>query len=195
MDVIILAAGENVRLQAAGLAPGRKPLLLHEGEVLIRRLCRQVRSDAWLDRLIIVASPRNVEDIVFATKGFDAMYVVQPEATGPQDAFNLGLELARSRSAMLLMGDNFIPEWRRIDSRWPSVHVVQSADEALHPLTDDGFFTAQRTGECPRWLGPLVVQRSMLTTDMMWHDWVGVFSNVGFEMLDGSGIMDMGVLS
>jgi hypothetical protein len=194
MDVIILAAGENVRLQAAGLAPGRKPLLMHEGEVLIRRLCRQVRSDAWIDRLIIVVSPRNVEDIVFATKGFDAMYIVQSEATGPQDAFSLGLKLTRSSSVMLLMGDNFIPEWRHISSQWPSVHVVQSADEALHPLTDGGFFIAQRTGECPRWLGPLVVCRAMLTTDKSWRDWLDVFDDVAFDMMDSGGVMDMGVL-
>lgn len=193
MDVIILAAGENVRLQVAGLAPGRKPLLMREGEVLIRRLCRQARENPC-DRIVIVASPRNVEDIVFATKDFNPMYVVQPDAAGPQAAFRLGLELTRDDRVMLLMGDNFIPRWRENHGAYPSASVTLCGDEALHPLTDDGFFIEPHAGECARWLGPLTVRVDMLDLEAPWPDWVTAFDNIAFDLVIGEGVEDMGVL-
>lgn len=195
MDAIILAAGENVRLQAAGLAPGRKPLILRDGEVLIRRLCRQAREAevgglTVVDDIIIVCSPSNVEDIVFATKEFECMYVVQPQATGPQHALDLALRCSHPDEEMyvLLMGDNYIAGDLELDER-RTISVIISKDSDLHPITLDGRFTDDDTTR--RWLGPVTFFRGDWVPGM--STWVDGFYDVHFH-LTHTDTEDMGTL-
>lgn len=195
MDTVILAAGENVRLQVAGIPPGKKPLLMCEGEVLIRRLCRQVRADRTRgldDRIVIVTSPGNTEDIAFATREFSPHIVVQLDAIGPTHALDLGLELTRSNRVMLLMADNFIKDWYDNAGYTPTVSVVLSNDHALHPISGDGFFIRDED-TLIRWLGPLTFHKDMYTPEA--KSWVEAFDNIEFELLHHEGnVKDMGVV-
>lgn len=157
MDTIILAAGENVRLQVAGLAPGRKPLIIREGEVLVRRLARQARErHGWEHRLIVVCSPSNAEDIVFATRSLRPRYIIQPEASCPQQAVDLALDLVRTDHVMLLMGDNFIEQLP--EDQFTGVSVTSKDDYALHPVYEGRFIYERNIPNIGtyRWLGPLI---------------------------------------
>jgi len=198
VDAIILAAGENVRLQAAGLAPGRKPLIIRDGEVLIRRLCRQVVSH--VSEIIIVVSPANVEDIIFATKEFHPYYVVQPSATGPQRAVDLALHATHSSSHVLLMGDNFIQEYKHYTvtrEGGPGVYVSVSDDIHLHAIDDDGRFMDEQdrwvhARTRTRWLGPVYFSNDEWTCGR--NDWVSAFKGTEFTLLKRDDIEDMGTL-
>lgn len=175
MDTIILAAGENVRLQVAGLAPGRKPLIIREGEVLIRRLCRQAQ-EMHGGRVVVVTSPSNTEDIVFATKDYATHYVVQAVPRGPQDAVDIALNVLRSNRTMLLMGDNFI---RELPSQFHTgLCTIRSSDTHLQPLVNGRFVYEDDVASmpmCDRWLGPLYFM------PQFWHrgesDWVMAFKD------------------
>jgi len=195
MDTIILAAGENVRLQAAGIPPGKKPLLYREGEVLVRRLCRQALENASRfspgSRLVVVTNPSNTDDIAFATREFSPRIVVQLDAIGPTHAVDLGLEVTKSHSIMLLMADNFIKHWRTNHGFAPSVCVTTSDDHALHPIDTDGFFTDDQHSRI-RWLGPLTFHKEMYTLEA--KSWLEAFDNIQFTMHEQDGIEDMGVL-
>ena len=187
---IILAAGENVRLQAAGLAPGRKPLLMHQGEVLIRRLCRQVRTQ--VSDTIIVCAPNNVEDIVFATKEYEPYYVVQPAARGPQEAVSLALRSALTHDNVLLMGDNFYEEFPLLER--DTIYVTaDSTDPALHPVGHGVFSDPKYTPpDWPvRWLGPVVFRRPAWIP--LQDTWEASFRDV-FHMKEIKGVSDMGVI-
>lgn len=199
MDTVILAAGENVRLQAAGIPPGKKPLLYRDGEVLVRRLCRQAREHAG-GQLTIVVSPRNAEDIAFATDPYNPRMVVQTTAYGPTHALDLALDLRAmsSNGVLLLMADNYIKEWpfpgQLTSADWPKLSVVASNDPALHPIDGEGFFTDDRDSLI-RWLGPLTFHRDMYTPES--KSWLEAFDNIAFDLhtvLPGQ-VEDMGVPS
>jgi hypothetical protein len=140
---VILAGGENVRLQVMGLPPGKKPLMVHNGEVLIRRLCRQVEM-LGIERLVIVASPSNCEDIVFATREFDPLIIVQ--YTGDvHHAMDLAMSVVQTERVLLLMGDNYVHEVPLVENT-PYVSVVRAGDGSpLHRLSG-GL----------HWLGPVL---------------------------------------
>lgn len=196
MDAIILAAGENVRLQAAGLAPGKKPLLIRDGEVMLRRLARQARV-LGASRIIVVASPSNAEDVAYAVTKYDARVVLQTEARGPTQAVDLGLELVQDEHCMLLMGDNYIPndtcqDIRRLTGpRMPNwVVTTRSSDHALHAINDEGKFT--RTESMTRWLGPL--QFTVCNWVPHAGSWTEAFVATPFAIIDAEGIQDIGTL-
>lgn len=189
MDVIILAAGENVRLQPSGLSPGHKPLLLVEGEVLIRRLCRQANEIGAM-RTIIVCAPTNVPEIVYATHTYSPHYVVQPEAVGPQEAVDRAIGLVRSSRVLLLMGDNFIPDLDHIKDSAHIITVTHRRDDALQPI-HDGRFTYDRESADAWWLGPLVFPTSAWTEGC--RNWVEAFKYNKFKTVEGHA-RDLGTL-
>jgi hypothetical protein len=195
MDVIILAAGENVRLHAAGLAPGLKPLIVVNNEVLIRRLCRQV-CDVWSTAtIVIVVSPTNANEIVFATHDYLPQYVVQPKAVGPCEAVDRALRLELSPTVCLLMGDNFIKNFAPPPIIHPAVTVTYELDANLHPLMDGSFITpvnGMDVGDA-RWLGPLAFNTNMWCSHQ--QTWVQAFAKHRFQYIEASGIQDMGVLT
>lgn len=190
MDVIILAAGENVRLQVAGLMPGHKPLLMVENEVLIRRLCRQART--WTaGRIIIVCSPMNAPEIVYATRIFGPHYVVQPDAIGPQDAVDRAFDLTTTHNIALLMGDNYFTNVPFMsDTPWPSISVTYDHDEALQPLRDGRFVPTHDDADA-WWLGPLMFPRKQWLRGQ--STWVNAFGTIRFSTFKGD-TQDLGTL-
>lgn len=191
MDVIILAAGENVRLQAAGLPPGLKPLMIVENEVLIRRLCRQARALSNGD-IIIVCSPTNVQEVIFATKDYASHYVVQPEPIGPCDAVDRAIPLGVSEDVMLLMADNFIQNMPPFHNGFtPTVCVTRRHNLNLHPIRN-GQYTTLSEHATGWWLGPVVFPKNLWKR--MCVKWETAFSAITFQEWELKGVQDMGVL-
>lgn len=193
MDVIILAAGENVRLQAVGLPPGMKPLMIVENEVLIRRLCRQARALTNGD-IIIVCSPTNVTEVIFATQDYASHYVIQPKPEGPCDAVDRAIKLGDADDVMLLMGDNHIEEMPHIHNGYtPVVYGRRSNELALHPISEYGHFVNGVHAEPMfRWLGPVAFPKKAWHTGESW--WAAALRDTTFIMEEWEGIRDMGVL-
>lgn len=190
MDVIILAAGENMRLQAAGLAPGLKPLIIVENEVLIRRLCRQAR-DAYGSHIVIVCSPSNAREIVYATKDYASHYVLQPEAVGPCDAVDRALPLTRSSHVMLLMGDNYLKDIPHTYDEMNILTVQDSEDTALHKVLNGKLVPNDYEWDA-RWLGPLTFERKKWRTGKA--QWVDALRDITFTCVWDTDAQDMGVL-
>lgn len=198
MDVIILAAGENVRLQAAGLAPGMKPLIIVKNEVLIRRLARQAREVAVMsgDRVIIVCSPDNAREVCFASNGYADHYVIQPEPKCPQEAVDRAMPLVQSEHVMLLMGDNYIEEMPDFVTS-PSITITRDfRTHSLKGLWNGSFWDlSEHPGGSPDalWLGPIVFPK------VKWreghHTWTFALPTVKFTYIEATGIKDMGVLT
>lgn len=160
-DTIILAAGENVRLQAAGLPPSLKPLLMYKGEVLLRRLARQA-AEAGSSRIVVVASPTNAEYVAYATKGFATDIVLQLEPRGPQDAVDTALTLLLTPLVCLLMGDNWCDDiYRFVHAHQPRINVILAAEQVdadrYTPVDSEGCIHNIHKQVSYRWLGPLVV--------------------------------------
>lgn len=112
MDTVILAAGENKRLK--GLVPsGMKPLLVINGRPLIVNAVGVSLQHS--DRIIIVASPSNVQPICQLLEDNHMLngktfVIVQPKAGGPGDALLYGMELCASTQTMVLCADNILHE-------------------------------------------------------------------------------------
>lgn len=168
---VILAAGENTRLQVMGLPPGKKPLMVHDGEVLIRRLCRQARS-AGCEDIVIVVSPTNCEDIVFATLDFAPYIVVQCQPSSVTDAMTIGMHTMSAVYAddvLLLMGDNYVPGEINLDAGTPHfIYTRQSTDEAL-------TLVAPPT---TRWVGPVFFPSTAYAPGMLWSELFNSFDPI-----------------
>lgn len=167
---VILAAGENARLQIAGLPPGHKPLLIWQDEVLIRRLARQC-IEAKYDQTIIVVSPGNAQDICFAVEPWlDKIdFVMQPRPLGPQEAIDRTIdEISVSEYVTVFMADNWMED-RYVECQdIERITVTHDDDEAFTEMQwtrgtyltfshdDPPMFSAL---DKPRWLGPLCFMR------------------------------------
>jgi len=108
-DAIILAAGSNERLK--GIVPSYyKPLILVDGEPLIKRIVRQVKH--WRPgRIVVVASPYNIQAIVDVLEdggSSDLQYVIQPTPTGPINAVYRGVLACSAPAVNIICGDNII---------------------------------------------------------------------------------------
>jgi len=162
-----------------GLPPGKKPLMVHNGEVLIRRLCAQSR-DAGCDRIVIVVSPGNCEDVVFATREFDPLLVVQYKQDGVHRAMDLGMMLVElCDDVLLLMGDNYVPGDINLDGQDPFIFVRESTDAALTLVGR----------ECTRWVGPVYFPAAWHTFDA--DTWDVLFKTGPFTHIHGHA-KDMG---
>lgn len=108
MHTIILAAGNGSRLE--GIVPtGLKPLLVVNGEPLIKRLVDQVRRAKIGNAITVVVSPTNAAPIC-ELLGEEHRYVVQPSPRGPGDALLRGLRGWDDCRCMVLMGDNWFAD-------------------------------------------------------------------------------------
>ena len=90
MDAVILAAGRGTRVDDAA-DPYMKPLLVVDGEPLVVRAVKLARP--WVERSVVVASPRNAELIVNALDEHEveALVVIQARPRGPGHALLWGL--------------------------------------------------------------------------------------------------------
>jgi CTP:molybdopterin cytidylyltransferase MocA len=108
VDTIILAGGRNERLR--GVVPtAHKPLIVMNGETLIGRLVRQSILSPFTRNTIVVVSPINAQPISDIVP--DASIIVQPRATGPEDALRLGTRLSHDATHVLLLcADNYMSD-------------------------------------------------------------------------------------
>lgn len=109
MDAIILAGGKGSRLDGV-MPPYWKPLMPINGVPLINRLIAQVEAQDII-RTFVVVAPENalqISQVIPATSS--VVLVVQRFATGPGDALRMALSLSQEESALILMGDNLMPD-------------------------------------------------------------------------------------
>lgn len=126
LRAIILAAGAGTRLKGF-VPPYHKPLLIVNGKSLVSAAVEAVRDIA--DEIVVVVAPQNAEPIVHVVHalGASVRYVIQPEANGPAEALELGLEgLQPSDQAIVLMGDNTVnrTDIEEIVARYANDNVV-----------------------------------------------------------------------
>lgn len=175
MDVVILAAGRNDRLK--GVVPSyMKPLIVVNGRTLITSIIDATHS---CERVVVVASPENVKPLVDVVTPIrpDTRFVVQPEATGPLHALELGLELVTGRDVTIVCADNVIPPnhwdalWHRVSLR-DSEMLVSVRDLPGDEVERFTYFIggnvyekqpAPDTGSrYMAWIGPLVTKADTL---------------------------------
>lgn len=180
IDTVILAAGQNTRLR--GLVPtAHKPLITMNGETLIGRLGRQVRDSRLHHRTVVVANPLNVGPLTEVVP--DAMFILQPEPTGPVNALRLGINCVSPESThiMLLCADNYMSTVTLDCARQAAMErphsLVIGAREVSGPnarrftrLVPDiaVFVDANHGPPCPEdftmncWIGPVIVPKLAL---------------------------------
>lgn len=176
MHTIILAAGNGSRLD--GIVPiGLKPLLLVNGEPLIKRLVRQAAGVS--NDITVVVSPTNVGPIIELI-GPSLDYVVQPTPFGPGDALLRGLRGWDDARCMVLLGDNWLPDGTIEAVRHVTAELIISGfstSARKHALRFTRIFTDPETGRPKRseeggllsgsppwdvWCGPLLAPEDIL---------------------------------
>ena len=150
LRAIILAAGAGTRLKGF-VPPYHKPLLIVNGKSLVSAAVQAVRD--IVDDIVVVVAPQNAEPIVHVVHalGASVRYVIQPEANGPAEALDLGLEgLRLPDQAIVLMGDNTV---NRTD-----------IEEIVAQYADDNVI-------CGRYMGyPEATRFTRVLADDTWHE-------------------------
>lgn len=166
MDTVILAAGRGSRL--GDLAPPFfKPLLIVDGEPLVRRIARTA-LDLSDGRVIVVAAPENTLPLCQVLEGIPLDVVVQRQASGPGHALLTGLRLVTSTDVCVLLGDNVMSsaDHREVAcAPAPAVGVVELGAEAAVRYTylaPDGTWVEKQpvagVPTVPCWVGPLKLE-------------------------------------
>lgn len=168
----------------AGVAkPFYKPLLEINGMSLLAHSANYAKA-AGAERVHIVASPHNVDDIeaALAANDADISISIQHEPLGPGHAALVGLSSVRSEKCLLLLSDNIMDESavvgmvnqcksqnvdavavcdvsREQASRFTRVRRAGESDayvyEETTPVTDDDLWT-DGVDTVRVWCGPLV---------------------------------------
>jgi len=107
MDAIILAGGKGSRLDGV-MPPYWKPLMPINGVPLIRRIVGQVAG--YVDTTFVIVAPENALQVAQVLAGCPVLMVVQPNASGPGHALQIGLKLSRADASLVLMGDNLLAD-------------------------------------------------------------------------------------
>lgn len=180
-DALILAAGENTRLQGI-VPPFMKPLMLVNGKPLVRHAIDHAME--WgAKHAVIVVSPDNASLIPTVVPHVGVHWVLQPRAEGVVDAIRRGMHAVKSDMTLILCADNTfdhsqpqsellgIVERREASfgsrvlnlraaarfTQWtprtdtPGVHIVD---------TNADNAGHSLTGNC--WIGPLLLKTDML---------------------------------
>lgn len=108
MDTIILAAGRGERLNGI-VAKYHKPLVLVDGQPLVRRAAQLALNEANGDVVVVVA-PQNASVIAEVLEGLPAQMIVQRYPTGPGDGLLIGLKVTRTDKVLILLGDNVLAD-------------------------------------------------------------------------------------
>lgn len=164
--VVILAGGAGRRL--SGVVPtGLKPLLLANGEPLVKRLVRQAYANGLASSITVVVSPTNAAPIVEVVAANGVHYVVQPTPRGPGDALLRALRhVDPGHRALVVMGDNYIAD--------AFFAAVYEADAALvigtTALDDVARFTRVGTTSAPRalWSAEGPIMKTEPSTRTVW---------------------------
>jgi CTP:molybdopterin cytidylyltransferase MocA len=106
MDTIILAAGRGERLNGL-VAKYHKPLVLIDGQPLVRRATESALAVAGGDVVVVVA-PQNAGVVAEVLEGLPAQLIVQRYPTGPGDGLLVGLKATRTDKVLVLLGDNVL---------------------------------------------------------------------------------------
>ena len=172
LRAIILAAGAGTRLKGF-VPPYHKPLLIENGKSLVSAAVQAVRD--IVDDIVVVVAPQNAEPIVHVVHalGASVRYVIQPEANGPAEALELGLEgLQPSDQAIVLMGDNTVnrTDIEEIVARYADDNVIcgrhmsyPEATRFTRVLADDTWHEGpplpghDLTKDAFVWLGPIKI--------------------------------------
>lgn len=178
-SAIILAAGANTRLK--GIVPSfRKPLLLMNGRPLIQHALQFAYAQC-VTRIVIVASPHNVADLVSVTPVAPHIrWVIQPEPTSVIDAIELAMPLCTGAYTFVLCADNtfdgdfILPNG--CDSGFASRHVPwpQSQRFTRYSLGSHGVNLRLIPAESDEqgdgcWIGPLLLHTNSLATTLQAH--------------------------
>lgn len=174
MNVIILAAGRNLRLK--GIVPAyHKPLLIVNGIPLISKLVAQALTFTNTRRVIIVCAPQNVEAISEVITGDPRiMLIIQREPDGVLNALNIGLSATNDDHCVLFCGDNVIGSdaWNSCEAKtmdpsdttlYVHGHYTEDPTEALKfTYIQDGDWREKEPIDTDSsldtfcWVGPLV---------------------------------------
>lgn len=109
MDAVILAGGKGSRLDGV-MPPYWKPLMPINGVPLINRIVDQVNAQDVIRTFVVVAPENALQVSQVIPPASDVILVVQRFATGPGDALALALSLSQENEALVLMGDNLMPD-------------------------------------------------------------------------------------
>ncbi|MEV5541263.1 NTP transferase domain-containing protein [Saccharopolyspora shandongensis] len=164
MDVVILAAGRGSRLKDI-TPPYFKPLIIVDGEPLIRRLVRTALRVSS-GRIVIVAAPENALPLCQVLGDLPAEIVLQRQPNGPGDALLTGLRLVTSPEVQVLLGDNVVSvrDAEKIaQAAVPAVGVV-----LMHPAEAERYTYLTPSG-C--WVEKLPCDEAK--TEQRLHCWVG----------------------
>lgn len=173
MDAVILAGGKGSRLDGV-MPPYWKPLMPVNAVPLINRIIGQVEAQDII-RTFIVVAPENalqISQVIPPTS--HAILVVQRFATGPGDALSLALSLSQENEALVVMGDNLMPDTdvqavcaaRKASSFVIGTGTVETASEAARftRIYDEGRIIEEGPnvswpGRSPFtvWCGPLIL--------------------------------------
>jgi len=115
MDIIILAAGRNERLNGI-VPPYHKPVLVINGKPLISQLVESVAPLLKLyttkdsaPRIIIVCAPQNAEAICSVLPKIpEILIVIQRECDGVLNALRIGLSVTTENVVTMVCADNVI---------------------------------------------------------------------------------------
>jgi NDP-sugar pyrophosphorylase family protein len=183
IDTVILAGGRGTRLR--GVTPTYfKPLLVVDGTAMIVHVIRRATS-VTSGKIVIVLAPDNVAPITSLIRDSGLLddqlrFVVQPEPTGPGDAFLIAAEMCQTKHVLILAADNLFGEndLRNVIqglANDPAPNLIVGGKKIADPevaqrftrITADGSFEGPIKNEIDEswgdsfyvWLGPLIVDR------------------------------------
>lgn len=186
IDTIILAGGRGARLR--GVTPAYfKPMLVVDGTAMIVHVLQQAEA-VTSGRIVVVLAPDNVAPIVnlIRDSGYlddQLRFVVQPDPTGPGDAYLLAAEVCSTSHTLVLAADNLFGEDDvanviKTIAHDPVPNLVVGGKSIVDPeiakrftrITADGTFEGPIQNEITEawgnsfyvWLGPLLVNRELL---------------------------------
>lgn len=179
VDCIVLAGGKGERLTGIA-ARYHKPLLVVNGQPLVRNAVTTAQSFPQIRKTFVVVAPENAWPICDVLSDLDATVVVQRNPLGPGHALLEAAALAQAKSVLVLMADNVLtrtdiglvldlgagaagirslpPESAQRFTHWDVDRQCWSEREktevAFPPKPDEDGLVA-----C--WVGPLLLSRSL----------------------------------
>lgn len=151
-----------------------KPLLLVNGKPLFQLACDHAK-DVWnANELIVVASPKNIEQLYHvSTYNFQTYWVIQPQPLGVVDAIVRGARAARCERLLILCADNLFKTtgYNEFTGLVTNTRFSYLASKELAPseaerftkikrLSDGGCVLSRESNISGKvWLGPLLINK------------------------------------
>lgn len=174
MDTVILAAGKGSRLDGIA-APFHKPLLVVNGQPLIRQCVELAERAAGPGSIIVVAAPENAAPISHVLNGAGhgrVDMIIQREPKGPGHALLTGLKLVTTDQVLVLLGDNVVT-YADVD-KVVKAGTPNTIGVSLMPLAEAQRFTRLRKVDGGlKWVEKVPVTEDDATDHGMATCWVG----------------------